>query len=366
MALVPETVPATAEIDRSWLFYWRTTTGQAGLAAVCALISTALMLGVLLIGLGKPWAYGLFVILFAPLTSWPGLAEVGLKLTPILFCALGLAWCYRARLWSIGAEGQFICGGIAAASVLLNLSPYLSGFTCLLYAALAGAIAGALWAAIFAYLKQRFLASEILVSLMLNYIAQLLLLYLVNGPMKDKAGMNFPQSALFTQHYPMLFDGSRLPLAFLLVLMLALLMYVLQKYTLLGFQVATSGAAPAAARYAGFSQTRLLWFCVACSGACAGLAGAFEVGGPIGQLLPTISPGYGYTAIIVVLLARQHALAMIAAAALLATLQIGGEMAQSRLGLPAAMSQLVQGLLLLNLLAWQACLSRWEARRADS
>lgn len=364
MALVPDTVPASVNAKRSWFFYAPTPASQALLAAVCALISSAGLLAILLLSLGKPLGYGLYVLILAPLASWPGIAEVGLKLTPILFCALGLAWCYRARIWSIGAEGQFICGGIAAAGVILNGSVYLSGFSCLLLAALAGAAAGASWAALFGYLRQRFSASEILVSLMLNYIAQLLLLYLVNGPMKDRAGMNFPQSALFTLHYPMLFEGTRLPLAFLLVLILAMLMYGLQKYSLLGFQVATLGAAPAAARYAGFSQARLFWFCVLCSGACAGLAGAFEVGGPIGQLLPTISPGYGYTAIIVVLLARQHALAMIAAAALLALVQIGGEMAQSRLGLPAAMSQLVQGLLLLNLLAWQAGLSRWELRRA--
>ncbi len=364
MALVPEVAPAAHQPSGRWHFYWRAGVSQALLAAALALISTALVLAILLASWGKPLAYGLYVLLLAPLASWSGLAEVGLKLTPILFCAIGLAWCYRAKIWNIGAEGQFICGGIAASTILLaNWAP-VATLPRLFLAALAGALAGAMWAALFGYLRRAFQASEILVTLMLNYIAQLILLYLVNGPLKDPAGMNFPQSALFTQQFPMLFSGSRLPLAFVLALILAGIMYLVQRHSILGFRVKTLGAAEAAASYAGFSQAQSFWFCVLLAGSCAGLAGAFEVGGPIGQLLPTISPGYGYSAIIVVLLARQHGLALIAAAAVLASLQIGGEMAQSRLGLPGAMSQLMQGLLLLSLLAWQALLQRWEHYRA--
>lgn len=364
MAIVPETAPAAHQASGRWLFYWQTDASQAVVAALLAFLSSALLLALLLASWGKPTGYGLYVLLLAPLSSWHSLAEVALKLSPILLCALGLAWCYRAKIWNIGAEGQFICGGIAAATILLASWAPSASLPRLLLAAAAGAAAGALWAALFGYLRQRFDASEILVTLMLNYIAQLFLLYVVNGPLKDPAGMNFPQSALFSHQFPMLSATARLPLAFVVALALAVFMYLLQRLSLLGFRIKTLGASQAAARYAGFSQHHSFWFCVLVAGACAGLAGAFEVGGPIGQLLPSISPGYGYTAIIVVLLGRQHALAMIVAAALLASLQIGGEMAQSRLGLPGAMSQLMQGLLLLNLLAWQAVLARKGFNRA--
>jgi simple sugar transport system permease protein len=188
---------------------------------------------------------------------------------------------------------------------------------------------------------------------MLTYVATLLLSLLVYGPWKDPDGYGFPESRMFSPSamLPMILSGTRLHGGALIALLVALAGWILMSRTIIGFQVRVVGQAPDAARFAGFSRTRMIWFCLLTSGGLAGLAGLFEVAGPVGQLVPVISPGYGFTAIIVAALGRLHPVGIAFASLLMALLYIGGETAQVALQLPKAVSLVFQGLLLMTLLA---------------
>jgi simple sugar transport system permease protein len=210
-----------------------------------------------------------------------------------------------------------------------------------------------LWAALVALLRDRFNASEILVSLMLVYVAVLLLAWLVEGPWKDPQGYNFPQTITFAQatQVPRLVPGLRMNVGVLLALALALATWVFLFRTLGGLALQVGGLAPAAARYAGFSSRRALWLALLGSGALAGLAGALEAAGPLGQLTPHVPAGYGFAAIIVAFVGRLHPLGVVLAAVLMSMFYIGGELAQSRMGMPKSLTGVFQGLLLFTLLA---------------
>jgi simple sugar transport system permease protein len=268
-------------------------------------------------------------------------------------------------VWNIGAEGQLIAGALAGGAVAL-LATRTTGGGFVVWVLLAAVAGGMAWAAVTALLRDRFHANEILVSLMLVYVAQYLLSYMVHGPLKDPGGFGFPQSALFESaaRLPRLVEGTRLHIGFLLALMAAVAAWVLLARGLIGFQLKVAGLAPLAARYAGFSQRRLLWFTLLASGGLAGLAGAAEATGPVGQLTPSISPGYGFAAIIVAFVGRLHPIGIVGASLVMALFYIGGELAQSRLGLPAALTGVYQGLLLFFLLACDAFIHyrlRWRA-----
>jgi ABC-type uncharacterized transport system permease subunit len=297
----------------------------------------------------SPWqAVSMFFV--EPLSSRRGVAEVLLKATPLALAAVGLALAFRANVWNIGAEGQLIVGSIAAAAVALAGAG--SGGWVVVAAMAAAAAGGMAWASITAWLRDRFNANEILVSLMLVYVAQLLLSYVVHGPLKDPAGFGFPQSPMFDRsaRLPLLLDGTRLHVGFLLALAAAAAAWLVLARSVIGFQLRVAGLAPRAARYAGFSSRRVLWTTLAISGALAGLAGGAEVAGPMGQLTPSVSPGYGFAAIIVAFVGRLHPLGVVAASVLMALFYIGGELAQSRLGMPSSLTGVYQGLLLLFLL----------------
>ncbi|MEO6625852.1 MAG: ABC transporter permease, partial [Burkholderiaceae bacterium] len=218
---------------------------------------------------------------------------------------------------------------------------------------LAGIAGGMLWAALTAVLRDRFNANEILVSLMLVYVAALVLSYLVGGPWKDPAGFNFPQTKTFdiSTRIPRLFEGSRLSIGLLLAIVGVGAMWVFLFRTRAGFAQQVGGLAPAAARYAGFSSRQALWTALMISGGAAGLAGALEVAGPIGQLTTYVPAGYGFAAIIVAYVGRLHPVGMVFSAILMSMFYIGGEMAQSRLGLTKSLTGVFQGLLLFSLLA---------------
>jgi simple sugar transport system permease protein len=234
------------------------------------------------------------VFFLQPLSSGNGISEWLLKANPLILIGLGLMVGYRANVWNIGAEGMYTVGAICAAWVALH---FADGTHHWLLAAmmLAGMLGGMAWAAIPAFLKTRLNTSEILVSLMLTYVAQLLLSWLVNGPMQDPAGLNYPQTALFSESatFSPLIAGMRVNASIFITLGAVVLAWLLLDRSFLGFQLKVSGAAPAAARYAGYAQARLVWVSLAVSGATAGLAGMFEAAGPLGQLSPVISPGYG-------------------------------------------------------------------------
>jgi simple sugar transport system permease protein len=309
--------------------------------------------------LGKPPGQALALFFVEPVSSARGWSELSVKATPLLVIALGLAVSFRANVWNIGAEGQFIAGAVAATAVALRATDD-TGRIIVIGIALAGALGGMLWAAVVAVLRDRFGASEILVSLMLVYVAELILGYLVHGPWKDPQGQNFPQTASFlpVTAIPRLIDGYRADVGLVLALGVALATWLLVFRSHAGFQLEVSGVAPRAARYAGFSSARALWTALLVSGGLAGLAGALEVAGPIGQLTPHFPVGYGFAAIIVAFVGRLHPFGIVLASLLMSMFYIGGELVQSRLGLPRALTGVFQGLLLFALLACDAVAQR--------
>ena len=319
---------------------------------VLALLLTALLGVILFVALGKDPVRGLQVFFWEPIKSTYALGELSVKATPLLLIALGLAVCFRSNIWNIGAEGQFIIGAVAAGGVAL-LADKTTGRWIFAVVMLAGVLGGMAWAAITAFLRDKFNAGEILVSLMLVYVAIQVLGFLVYGPWKDPAGYNFPQTRSFdaVTLVPRLMTGSRASIGVLIALACAVIAWLYLFRTRGGFAQQVGGLAPAAARYAGFSSRKALWTALLISGGAAGLAGALEVAGPIGQLTPYVPAGYGFAAIIVAFVGRLHPLGMVLSAILLSMFYIGGELAQSRLGLPKSISGAFQGLLLFMLLA---------------
>jgi general nucleoside transport system permease protein len=330
---------------------------------LAALAITVAVGGLLFWLLGKPPGQGLSLFFVEPLRTAQGWSELSVKATPLLLIALGLAVAFRANVWNIGAEGQFIAGALAATIVALQADDH-SSRAIVAAIVVTGALAGGLWAGLVAVLRDRFSASEILVSLMLVYVAELLLGYLVHGPWKDPHGYNFPQTASFAAAtaIPRLVDGYRAHAGLVVALAATLAVWLLLFRSFAGFQLEVAGSAPRAARYAGFSARRALWTAMLVSGALAGAAGALEVAGPIGQLTPHFSVGYGFAAIIVAFVGRLHPLGIVLAALLMSMFYLGGELVQSRLGVPRALTGVFQGVLLFALLGCDA-LGPWLARR---
>ena len=306
---------------------------------------------ILFSALGKNPLQAFHTFFIYPIRDLNGIAELLLKASPLMLIAVGLACGYRANVWNIGAEGQLILGAIFAGGVALYC--YGSDSKLVLPAmVVAGAVGGMLWASIPAFLRTRFNTNEILVSLMLVYVANLLLSWLVHEPWRDPEGLNFPQSKQFTETalYPMLIEGTRLNFGFLISLAAIAAGYVFLNRSFMGFQMRVAGLADAAAKYAGFSARRMVWLGLLIGGAAAGIAGMGEVAGPIGQLVPSVSPGYGFAAIIVAFVGRLHPIGILLASLLMSLLYLGGESAQMGLNLPSAMTGLFQGMLLFFLL----------------
>jgi general nucleoside transport system permease protein len=322
---------------------------------VLALLITVVIAVLLFVSLGKDPVKGLSAFFYEPMKNVYQLTELGIKATPLILCALGLSICYRSNVWNIGAEGQYLMGAIFGGGIALWVTTVgaTPGGWIIAIVLVAGMLGGMFWAGIVALLKDRFNASEILVSLMLVYVANLLLSYLVFGPWKDPMGFNFPQTKNFDAavSMPKLVTPGRLHWGFVVALAMVGLVWFFMSKTFAGFKLRVGGLAPLAARYAGFSDRRALWTALLLSGALAGLAGAMEATGPLGQLTPYVSTGYGFTAIIVAFLGRLHPLGCVFASILLSMFLIGGELAQSRLGLPNAITGVFQGLLLFALLA---------------
>ena len=329
-----------------------------------ALLATVLLGVVMFAALGKDPLAALQMFFWEPIRNGYALGELVVKATPLLLIALGLAVCFRSNVWNIGAEGQYIVGAMAASGMAL-LATADSSRWIVLPVVLAGVLGGMAWAALTALLRDRFNASEILVSLMLVYVAEMVLSYMVYGPWKDPAGYNFPQSKNFeaVTRIPRLFDGSRVSVGVVFALLGAGALWVFLFRTRAGFAQQVGGMAPAAARYAGYSSRRALWLALLVSGGAAGLAGALEVAGPIGQLTPYVPAGYGFAAIIVAFVGRLHPVGMVFSSILMSMFYIGGELAQSRLGLPKALTGVFQGLLLFCLLACDTLMlyrPRWK------
>ena len=319
---------------------------------VLALVATMIAGGILFALLGKNPITAIRIIFVDPLFDPFSRTELLVKGAPLILIASGLALGFRAGVWNIGAEGQFIIGAIAGGSVALAFYD-VPGIWLLPLMTLAGALGGFLWAMIPAVLRIRYNANEILVSLMLVYVATLLLSALVSGPLRDPDGFNFPESRLFhdSATLPIIIAGSRVHAGVLVALGIAVAAYVTLQYHVLGFQIKLTGEAPKAAGFAGVNRNRIIAICLGISGALAGMAGLFETAGPVGQLVPSLPVGYGFTAIIVAFLGRLHPVGIVLAGLVMALTYIGGETAQLSLNLPAAAISVFQGMLLFFLLA---------------
>jgi len=306
---------------------------------------------VLFAALGQDPLAAFHAFFIAPVSSVNGVAELLLKASPLVLIAIGLAVGFRGNVWNIGAEGQLTIGAIVGGGIAL-LPFAASGPWVLPAMIVAGAVGGMAWAAIPAWLRTRFNTNEILVSLMLTYVAQLLLSYLVYGPWRDPQGFNSPQSKLLPDAalLPILIDGTRLNASVLLSLAAVGIAWLFLNKSFIGYQMRVTGLSDAAARFAGFSAGRTVWIGMLAGGATAGLAGVGEVAGPLGQLLPTVSPGYGFAAIIVAFVGRLDPVGIVLAGLLMSLLYLGGDAAQITMGLPAATTSLFQGALLFFLL----------------
>jgi len=329
---------------------------SAAAAIASPLIAIALTLatmGVLFALIGKNPVHALAVYFIEPLSDSYSLQEIAVKATPLVMIAVGLSLCYLANVWNIGAEGQFLIGAVCGSWLAVKTHDTDAGAWVLPAMLALGALGGALYALVPAICRVRFGASEILTSLMLVYVADLILDYLVRGPWRDPHGFNFPTTAEFdaTATVPLLIEGTRLHLGALLALVVVGAAALLIGRTIKGFEIRVVGVAPKAARFAGFDAERLILLTFVISGALAGLAGIIEVAGPVGHLQPGISPGYGFTAIIVAFLGRLNPVGILIAGLFLALTFIGGEQAQISIKVPLDLTKVFQGILLFFVLA---------------
>ena len=318
---------------------------------VFAVILTIMFGLVLFAVLGENPLAAIATIFFEPLTDTFTLSEIIVKATPLILIAVGLSFGFRAGVWNIGAEGQFTIGALTGGA--MGLAFYnVDGMWVLPLMCLAGAIGGIGWAAIPAFLRTRFNANEILVTLMLTYVAVLLLSVLVHGPLKDPEGFNFPESRMFHEAatMPNLIADTRAHVGFLVALAAAVIAWLVLARHVFGFQVKVMGQSPKAAVFGGFIESRIVWLSLIISGGLAGLAGVFEAAGPVGQLVPALPVGYGFTAIIVAFLGRLNPVGIVLAGFVMALTYIGGEAAQIKMNLPSAVTGVFQGMFLFSLL----------------
>jgi ABC-type uncharacterized transport system permease subunit len=323
------------------------------LSPVIALLLTLICGVILFAALGKdPWQ-ALYMFFIDPLREEWSLHELAIKAGPLILIGVGLSICYRAGNWNIGAEGQFIFGGIFGSAIPVLFHTW-TGPWLLPLMMLMGMVGGALYASIPALLKTKFNTNEILTSLMLVYVAQLFLDWLVRGPWRNPEGNNFPETRVFDPSavLPAIWESSgRAHWGFVFAIVAAVLLWFMMEFTLRGYQVKVLGQSSRAGRFAGFSASGMVWFSFLLSGALAGLAGIAEVSGAIGQLRPSISPGYGFTAIIVAFLGRLSPIGIIVSGLILALTYLGGEAAQLSLGVSEKVTRLFQGLLLFFVLS---------------
>ena len=301
--------------------------------------------------LGRDPAAFFHAFFVKPLSSANGLSEWLLKGSSLTLIGLGLAIGFRANVWNIGAEGQFVIGAIAAAAVAL-FAPEMTSYVMLPLMFIAGMLGGMAWAFIPALLRHRFATNEILVSLMLTYVASAILSWLVHGPWRDPEGFNYPQTAIFPSYamLPPIVEGYRVNVSIFITLAAVIAASIFGERTFLGYKMRVGGDAPSAARYAGFGEGQSIWVGMLVGGAAAGIAGMIEAAGPLGQLSPQISPGYGFAAIIVAFVGRLNPIGIVLAGLLLSPLYLGGENAQMALDMPSAVTRIFQGVLLFFLL----------------
>ncbi|MFC1236316.1 ABC transporter permease [Vibrio sp. F74] len=331
-------------IESSKLMTW--------LSPVIAIILTMMVSSLMFTSLGVSPTKAFEVFVISPLSDSYNLGELMVKSTPLMLCAVGLALCYRANIWNIGAEGQLLIGAVASSAIAVQMGED-AGVGSLVLVLFVGMISGMLWAAVPTLLERIFHTNLILTTIMLNYVGLYTLLWAVHGPLADPQGFGFPESIIFPDGVllPIIQEEGRASISIVIAVIVALLSGLMLYKTLPGFKLRVFGEDPSAARYAGFNSSKIIWGAMLFAGALAGFAGAAEVTGPIGQLIPSVSPGYGYAAIIVAYLGRLNPIGIILAALFMGTLYMGTDLAQIELGLPTAITGLFQGTLLFFLLA---------------
>ena len=333
-----------ARIESSKLMVW--------LSPMIAILLTMIVSSIMFISLDVSPIKAFEVFVLMPVSDSYNLGELMVKASPLMLCAVGLAICFRANIWNIGAEGQLLIGAVATSAVAVQMGED-AGTMMMIITLLTGIAAGILWAAIPTALERIFKTNIILSTIMLNYIALYFLLWTVHGPLADPNGYGFPESAMFVDGIllPIIQEGGRANISIIFAVIIALLSGVALFKTLPGFKLRVYGEDKSAAKYAGFNDSKVVWGVMIFAGALAGLAGAAEVTGPIGQLVPAVSPGYGYAAIIVAYLGRLNPIGIIFSSLFMGCLYMGGDLAQIELGLPTAITGLFQGTLLFFLLA---------------
>lgn len=302
-------------------------------------------------------------IFLTPLTNSYKWQDLCVKAAPLIIIGVGLSVAYRANVWNIGAEGQYVMGGVAATGVAL-FTWGMTGWWILPLMMLAGVAGGMAYAAIPALLKTRLNVNEILTSLMLTYASVQLIFYLIRGPWKDPMGIGFPQSRLFSEaaRLPTIIPGTIVHLGVPIAVIVGVVAWFIMTKSVFGYRMRVVGAAPHAARYGGFSENKTIWLAMLVSGGLAGMAGMLEIAGPFQRMVPGFPTNYGFTAIIVAFLGRLNPLGVIVAGVVLAITFVGGEVAQTTIGLPNAATGIFQAMMLFFLLAGDI-LIKYRVRR---
>ncbi len=325
---------------------------------VFAVVLTMVAGGVMFAALGQDPLETMRIIFWDPLFD-PRFGEFSrpqllIKAGPLILIAIGLSFGFRAGIWNIGAEGQYIIGALCGAAFGLAFYPSTH---VLIFPGMvvAGALGGWAWAMIPAVLRIRFHANEILVSLLLVYVAEVILASAATNWLRNPDGAGFPGSRNLAQHpgtdNPELILGTGVHLGVVAAFLAVAGAYVIFNRHILGHQIKLAGQTPRVAAFVEVSAARLVIVCLGVSGALAGMAGLFEASGPAGQITIDFNTGYGFTAIIVAFLGRLHPIGILMAGLLMALTYIGGELAQLMLGIPASAIQAFQGMLLFFLLA---------------
>lgn len=326
-------------------------TGGSCLVLFAALVLSLLLSGVFLLFGGISPVQGLTALFQGGFGSSWALEDSVLKAIPIYLCSLGVGVAFRLKIWNIGAEGQFALGAIGATWVALNF-PGWPAYLLIPVMIGSGMTAGGLWALVPALLRQYLKTNEIIVTLMLNYIAILLLDYLVYGVWKDPSSFGFPMTPEFPANAIVGKIGtSSINWGLLHCIVLGSLVWILFRFTRMGFEIKAAGDNVRAARYAGLPYNGLVILVMVASGALAGWAGFLEASATVNRLQPSIMVGYGYTAIVVAWLAKLNPLGIGIASFLLAGLRVGVENLQLDLQVPAAFGGIIEGLILLTVLA---------------
>lgn len=335
------------------------------LAPIGAVLLTMVLGAIIFTLLGFDGIAAVRDIFLTPLTNQYRWQDLAVKAAPLIIIAVGLSISYKANVWNIGAEGQYVLGGLAATGVALATWE-MTGWWILPLMVVAGALGGMAWAAIPALLRTQLKVNEILTTLMLTYVSVHLLNYMVLGPWKNPTGMGMAQTRAFTADQTLPYLGTTIVQAGApLALVVAAIAWFVMSRSIVGFQVRVVGSAPQAARYGGFSANRTVWLALMISGGLAGLAGGLEAAGPFGRMVPSFPTGYGFTAIIVVFLGRLHPVGIVLSGLVLALTFVGGEIAQGSVRLPDAAVGIVQATMLFLLLAGDV-LVRYRVRRVGA